>query len=188
MSFWEPRESRPESAVWGIYLCLKENIIHHHFLKTPSSYGSRYNIHTYKSKSGVRGVRKEEEFFLLGFLNVELKGRKKAISSAQTTYIHTMTYYTTTTLSSINFSQLTTLYHIENQNVTLHPIINITTTLNPLAGLPPTSPYSFTEKIIIGIIAVFLVLCTVIGNFMVCFSTNKNHNSSHLHFHNEERL
>lgn len=99
-----------------------------------------------------------------------------------------MTYFTTT-FSSINYSQLTTLYHIENQNVTFHPI-NFTTTTNPLEGLPPLSPYSFTEKIIIGIIAVFLVLCTVIGNFMVCQTIKTiitiiiHHSLSLSHFHN----
>lgn len=114
----------------------------------------------------------------------EENGKRLFLAHKTTAYIHTMTYYTTT-LSSINYSQLTTLYHIENHNVTFHPI-NLTTTTSPLSGLPPLSPYSFTEKIIIGIIAVFLVLCTVIGNFMVSscvilsLTIPNNNNSSHL--------
>lgn len=78
-----------------------------------------------------------------------------------------MTHYTTAAYSSINYSQLTTLLsteflHHNHNNVTL----NLTTVVDE--KLPPESVYSFTEKIIIGIIAVFAVLCTVIGNFMVC--------------------
>lgn len=77
-----------------------------------------------------------------------------------------MTYFTTASYGSINYSQLTTLlstedFHHHHNNVTL----NLTTVL---LEQPPESVYSFTEKIIIGIIAVIAVLCTVIGNFMVC--------------------
>lgn len=80
-----------------------------------------------------------------------------------------MTYYTTASYSSINYSQLTTLLSTEdfhNNNNHNNATLNLTTYL---PEQPPESVYSFTEKIIIGIIAVIAVLCTVIGNFMVNF-------------------
>lgn len=82
-----------------------------------------------------------------------------------------MTYYTTASYGSINYSQLTTLFtteyfHNNHNNVTL----NLT---SPSPELPPESVYSFTEKIIIGIIAVIATLCTVIGNVMVSYQMHK---------------
>jgi hypothetical protein len=91
---------------------------------------------------------------------------EEAISSAQTySYIVSeMTYYTTASYSSINYSQLTTLLTTEG----FHNYNNVTLNITPPSQeLPPDSVYSFTEKIIIGIIAVIATLCTVIGNFMV---------------------
>lgn len=73
-----------------------------------------------------------------------------------------MTYYTTASYGSINYSQLTTL--INDENLHNH---NVTLNATTASHLPPQSVYSFTEKIIIGIIAVIAVLCTVVGNLMV---------------------
>lgn len=80
-----------------------------------------------------------------------------------------MTYYTTASYVSINYSQLTTL--INDENLHNH---NVTLNATMASHLPPQSVYSFTEKIIIGIIAFIAVLCTVVGNLMVSF-----HNSFH---------
>jgi hypothetical protein len=65
-------------------------------------------------------------------------------------------------------SAYTTILNLENGTTsTTLSFENITTTIQPEHHGPPSSPYSFTQMILIGIVFIILSILTVIGNVMV---------------------
>lgn len=64
----------------------------------------------------------------------------------------------------------TLLNNLENGTTTSTTTVsleNFTTTAQPEHSGPPSSPYSFTQMILIGIVFIILSILTVIGNVMV---------------------